>query len=288
MKKTGWPNGAKCAFAFGWDLDGDTIWNPKVNRLPGGHDFIRSRSAGMYGPLKAAYRILDMMAKYNLKSTWFIPAVNVERFPDLACMIRDAGHEIAHHGYDHDSFYGNTASEQMATIQKSQELFTEILGKPAVGFRPTGDLLPETELTLLQNGHSLYMSKDVGEESCRFIEINGIKTEAVHVPCRVELDDYLQLVYNPYPPVPSGLPRIAPYEAVLTGFIREIEGAARFGNAVSTAFHPQVSGTPGKSVILEKLFEYLVSNPDVWCATCEEVAAYWKEERRGHNAATST
>jgi len=31
-----WPNGAKCAFNLGFDLDGETIWRNKARRLPGG------------------------------------------------------------------------------------------------------------------------------------------------------------------------------------------------------------------------------------------------------------
>ncbi len=31
-----WPNGAKSAFALGFDMDGDTIWRNKTRCLPGG------------------------------------------------------------------------------------------------------------------------------------------------------------------------------------------------------------------------------------------------------------
>ena len=74
-----------------------------------------------------------------------------------------------------------------------------------------------------------------------------------------------------------GQPRIASYEDVLSNFIREFEGAIRFGSAITSAFHPQVSGTPGKAEIIERLCEYITSNPDIWCTTCEEIAGYWKK-----------
>ena len=278
MNKTIWPNGAKCAFSFGWDLDGDTIWRNKVIKIPGGENFIKSRSIGMYGIKRGAYRILDIMAKYNLKSTWFIPAENVERYPELTREIASAGHEIANHGLDHGAFYGNTPEEQMDTINKSQEIFKSVIGKPAVGFRPTGNILEETDEILIKENDVLYISYGLAEEVICFYSLKGEKTSVVNLPCRQELDEYIQMVYNSYPPIPTGQPRIAPYEDVLSNFKREIEGAIRFSSAITTAFHPQVSGTPGKSMIIEELCKYITSNPDIWCTTCEEIASHWKKE----------
>ena len=278
-----WPNGAKCAFSFGWDLDGDTIWRNKVVKLKHGDKLIRSRSIGLYGIMKGAHRILDIMEKYNLKSTWFIPAENVERYPDLIHDILSCGHEIANHGLDHDDFYGNTVEEQLENIKKSQEIFQDIIGKTPVGFRPTGPLFPETERNLFSDENVLYYSRGMAEEKIDFHYVNGDKTSVVKLPCRQELDEYIQMVYSSYPQVLAGQPRIAPYKDVLTNFIREIEGAIRFGSAITTAFHPQVSGTPGKAEIIERLCEYITSNPAIWCTTCEEIAKHWKRRMKNKN-----
>ncbi len=283
MNTSIWPKGAKCAFSFGWDLDGDTIWRNKVVKLKHGDKLIRSRSIGLYGIMKGAHRILDIMEKYSLKSTWFIPAENVERYPDLIQDIISCGHEIANHGLDHDDFYGNTVDEQLENIKKSQEIFQDIIGKTAVGFRPTGPLFPETERALFSDENVLYYSRGMAEEKIDFHYVNGDKTSVVKLPCRQELDEYIQMVYSSCPQVLVGQPRIAPYKDVLISFIREIEGAIRFGSAITTAFHPQVSGTPGKAEIIERLCEYITSNPAIWCTTCEEIAGHWKRRMENKN-----
>lgn len=276
MSKSIWPNGSKCAFSFGWDLDGDTIWRNKVNKLTNGDKYIRSRSIGMYCIDKGAHRLLDIMEKYNLKSTWFIPAENMERYPKLVQEIMSCGHEIANHGLDHDDFYGNTVEEQLDNIRRSQDIFQHVTGKKAVGFRPTGPLLPETEQILFNDKSTLYYSRGMAEEKIDFHIINGEKTSVVKLPCRQELDEYIQMSYSSYPQVLVGQPRIAPYEDVLSNFIREFEGAIRYSSAITSAFHPQVSGTPGKAEIIERLCQYITSNPDIWCTTCEEIATHWK------------
>jgi hypothetical protein len=277
MNKSIWPNNAKCAFSFGWDLDGDTIWRNKVVKISNGEKFIRSRSIGLYGIMKGAHRILDIMEKYNLKSTWFIPAENVERYPELIQDIMSSGHEIANHGLDHSDYYGNTIEEQLDNIRRSQDIFRRVIGKAAVGFRPTGPLLPDVERILFEDNNTLYYSRGMAEEKIDYHYVNGNKTSVVKLPCRQELDEYIQMVYSSYPQVLVGQPRIAPYEDVLSNFIREFEGAIRFGSAITSAFHPQVSGTPGKAEIIERLCEYIISNSDVWCTTCEKIAIHWKK-----------
>ncbi len=39
-------------------------------------------------------RLLKLFAKYNIKTTWFIPGHSLETFPEECTMIRDAGHEM--------------------------------------------------------------------------------------------------------------------------------------------------------------------------------------------------
>ena len=92
-----WPNQAKSAFNLGFDLDGETIWRNKARRLPGGDSFLKGPSIGGYGPRKGAYRILEILKEFDLKATWFIPAVMIEEHQAVVEKILDGGHEISHH-----------------------------------------------------------------------------------------------------------------------------------------------------------------------------------------------
>jgi peptidoglycan/xylan/chitin deacetylase (PgdA/CDA1 family) len=46
--------------------------------------------------------------------------------------------------------------------------------------------------------------------------------------------------------------------------------------------HPQIIGHPARLRMLRRLIEVIKALPDVWLATCEEVARYWLE--REHHA----
>ena len=96
-----WKNGAKAAFALGFDLDGRTIWRNKAHKLPGGQNFIKGVSIGDFGVKVGTARVLDILDEYDMKATWFIPAEIVEEHPKTVQIILARGHEIAHHGYDH-------------------------------------------------------------------------------------------------------------------------------------------------------------------------------------------
>ena len=46
-------------------------------------------------------RLLDLFEKRNARATFFFLGWIAERLPQLVCDVRDAGHEIGSHGYDH-------------------------------------------------------------------------------------------------------------------------------------------------------------------------------------------
>ena len=55
----------------------------------------------------------------------------------------------------------------------------------------------------------------------------------------------------------------------------------KFGNIGSSAFHPQIAGTPGRAIILEHFCKYLAENRDIWCTTCKNIADYYRAELEG-------
>ena len=277
-----WPNGAKMAFSLGFDLDGDTIWKNKTKGLPNGERYLKGPSIGLYGPQKGALHILEILDEFDLKATWFIPGDIVCRHPGIVEKILNRGHEIAHHGMDHTGEYGPTTEAQLEHIDRCQEVFLKYAGVRAVGIRKTGALLPETELRLYNSGDYLYCSDSTRCEALGWYQVAGQVTRAVNIPCLSEqMDDYVQTVYNTYPAVLVGMPRIAAYDTVFNSWLHEIEGCIRFGGGGASAFHPQISGAPGRAMILRKFCRYLAENPLIWCAPCREVAQYYSSETGG-------
>ena len=60
-------------------------------------------SRGEFGPRVAAPRLLALMRKHRIQSSWYVPGHTIETFPDAVKSVVDAGHEIGHHGWKHVS-----------------------------------------------------------------------------------------------------------------------------------------------------------------------------------------
>ena len=94
-----WPDGARCAASFTFDVDAESAMlgvsaaerRPDVGDQPPG---LRT-AAGVP-------RILKILAKHGITSTFFVPGYTALRYPDVVRAIVAAGHEIAHHGYLHE------------------------------------------------------------------------------------------------------------------------------------------------------------------------------------------
>ena len=64
--------------------------NTQTGAPAGGTDVSR----GIFGATVGVDRLLNLWEKYDIKTSWFVPAHSVESFPKQAAKIRDAGHEM--------------------------------------------------------------------------------------------------------------------------------------------------------------------------------------------------
>ena len=134
MSKSLWPEGKKSVAMFSFDLDGDIIWQNMSSDEPNTEKLIRARSIGQYGPNRCVDMILDLLDKYNVKATFYVPGYVADHNPDVIRRIDAAGHEIGNHGYTHERFVEMSVEEQLAVLTRTQESIRRITGKTPVEF----------------------------------------------------------------------------------------------------------------------------------------------------------
>ncbi|RUM39694.1 MAG: polysaccharide deacetylase family protein [Desulfobulbus sp.] len=80
--------------------------------------------------------ILDILARYNCRATFFIIGKNACQHPELIRKIVDEGHSIGNHSWDHDNLLMfRTLKTLDADIGKTQNVMAGLTVKPRV-FRP--------------------------------------------------------------------------------------------------------------------------------------------------------
>ena len=91
--------------------------------------------------------LLGLLAREDLRATFFLEGLNGELYPDAVAGLRAAGHEVACHGWRHEPWHG--VSDERGRLERARDA----LGGP-IGFRPPGGRLnPETPALLSGLGY---------------------------------------------------------------------------------------------------------------------------------------
>ena len=88
------------------------------------------------GPTKNVNQILPLLDKYNAKATFFLIGEEIEKHPEEAKKIVEAGHQIGNHTYSHNRMVFKTPSYIKEEIQKTDQLIQKAGYKGEIDFRP--------------------------------------------------------------------------------------------------------------------------------------------------------
>jgi len=221
-------------------------------------------SRGEFGAA-AIPRILALLAKYSIKSTFFIPGFTLETYPAQCVSIVESGHEIAHHGWTHVPPNDMTREQEEAGLVRANEQIRKISGQFARGYRsPSWDLSPNSMELLLKHDF-LYDTSMMGDDYTPYrvrqgdvIELEkplvfGPPTRLIEMPISWSLDDFPHFEFlRMKTSLMSGLMNA---NSVADNWINDfIYLKDNFDWGVITyTFHPYVIGRGHRMMALEKL-----------------------------------
>ena len=128
----------------GWDaVQVNPYYNPQANLL--GRYITHLPTTGKtvflaiddWGSDKTVTRMLDILAHYNVKATFFVINSRAAKNPNLLRAVAEAGHSIGSHGYDHELM--NTldpAQLQELMVQGYQEVSVALGHAPDLIYQP--------------------------------------------------------------------------------------------------------------------------------------------------------
>ena len=262
-----WPNGARCAAAFTFDMDADSILH-----LEHPQDSTRRVSALSmlrYGPEVAVPRILESYRKYDLKQTFFVPAWCIERYPKaVEAMVAD-GHEVAHHGYIHENPSAGSRDEEAYWLARAIEVIVKHTGQRPRGWRaPLYNFSDHSAELLIREGFR-YDASLMGDDVPYLLRAGG--GELIELPSHWGMDDWPPFVHSM--DLDYQMQIMSPARA-MEGFRAEFDAMWEHGGLWITVWHPFVTGRLARWVEVEKLIDHMIAKGGVWFATMEAIAAH--------------
>ncbi|MCU4651779.1 polysaccharide deacetylase family protein [Roseibacterium sp. SDUM158016] len=94
-------------------------------------------------------QLLDLLAGYNIRATFYVIGSRVAQHPQLAARIASEGHEIGNHTWSHPSLFGHSDASILNQVDRTNEAVMNAVGRIPVTMRPPyGNLYPQQRLML--------------------------------------------------------------------------------------------------------------------------------------------
>lgn len=248
-----------------FDVDAETMWtarDPKYANWP------IMMSQGAYSWKVGIWRVLEILRRYDIKTTFFVPGLIIEQQPAMIeAMLRD-GHEIAHHSHTHRWIVDLSRAEEEDEMEKGFEAIVKATGKAPRGWRsPAAEITDYTKQLMVKHGFR-YSSNFFDDERPYMMPIDGKASDIVELPFRYALTD------SPFFQFSKALPgrTIAAPSTVLEIWKWDFDVLYAEQRMMVLALHPEFIGQPFTSKILDKFLEYALSHSNVRTDPCEIIA----------------
>ncbi len=219
-----------------------------------------------YEPQVAVPRILDMLADYKVKATFFVPGITADRWPRMVERIVAEGHEVAHHSYSHRMPITLTEAEERADFERCLASLARLGIKPS-GHR-SATWTPRWTTAALVAEYGLIYETNLMDDDKPYI-LQTERGELAELPPHWSLDDYSQYAFMWDPQIGHNVE--SPRKAIEVWTL-ELEAMRDYGCLLQLTFHPFLSGRPARVKALGGFIEHVLSLGDVEILTCDEIA----------------
>jgi len=246
-------------------------------------------SRGEFGPRVGVGRILELLRREGIASTWFVPGHTVETFPESVAAVAADGHELACHGWLHEDLAGLAADAQRAILTRSIDVLTRAGG----GARPTGfrapywSLGPETLSIVTDLGFaydSSLMDDDTHLHRVRLGDVHdavagvtrlGRESQLIEVPISWSLDDWPH-----FEPSTGAVGPMSAPSKVLEIWLEELRYAwdADDGGVLTITMHPEAIGRGSRLRMLERFIAQAKILDGLIFERLDRIVARWSSD----------
>jgi OHCU decarboxylase len=275
-----WPNNARVALQFvinyeeGGEnniLHGDAASEAFLSEIVGAAPWPGQRHMNMesiyeYGSRAGFWRLHRMFTQRAMPVTVYAVATAMARNPEAVAAMKEAGWEIASHGYKWID-YRDTPREVEAThIAQAIAIHTACAGERPLGFyqgRTSINTLP----LAMEEGGFVYCADTYADDLPYYVE--GPKGPQLIVPYTLDSNDMRFAAPQGFN---SGDQFYAYLKDSFDTLYAEGETAPKM---LSIGLHCRLVGRPGRAASLARFLDYVQSHDKVWVATRLDIARSW-------------
>lgn len=275
-----WPGQARIAISFVLNyeeggerciLHGDSESEAFLSEMPGAQPLPGVRHMSMescyeYGSRAGVWRVLKLFSQYDIPLTIFAVAMAIERHPEVAKAMVEAGHEICSHGYRWIDYQYFDEAEEREHLLRAIDVITQVTGQRPQGWY-TGRNSPNTRKLVMEEGGFMYDSDAYDDDLPYWVNNQG-KGHLV-IPYTLDTNDMrfaTQQGFN------SGEQF---YQYLKDSFDTLYAEGADAPKMLSIGLHCRLIGRPARIAALERFIQYAQRHEQVWFSRRIDIAQHW-------------
>ncbi len=276
-----WPNGARIAVQIVMNYeegseysipDGDGISEQYLTEVPGatlgpGKRDLIVESVYEYGSRAGFWRLMRMFAERDLKVTVFGAALALERNPEAARAIREAGHEVCSHGNRWVGFQDMSEEEEREQMRIAVESISRTIGERPYGWYCRYAPSENTRRLVVEEGGFLYDSDAYNDDLPYWVKESG--KDHLVIPYTLDVND-MKFSVAPGFSAPSGY-----FEYMRDAFDVLYEEGLTQPKMMSIGLHTCLAGRPGRAAALGRFLDHVLKHDDVWVCRRIDIAHHW-------------
>ena len=219
-----------------------------------------------YGSRAGVWRLLRALEKRGVPCTMFAVGMAIERHPDPVLAYKEAGHEIASHGYRWIDYQFVDPAVENEHIHRAISVHQEILGETPQGFYQ-GRTSPQSRELCVNAGTFLY-DADSYADDLPYWDTSFEKPHLI-VPYTLDTNDMrfaTQQGFN------SGTQFYDYLKDAFDVLYAEGEHAPKM---LSIGLHCRLAGRPARIAALERFLDYIQRKEKVWICRRVDIAHHW-------------
>ena len=276
-----WPGGARLALQIVMNYeegseysipDGDGVSETYLSEVPGaslgpGKRDLIVESIYEYGSRAGFWRLMRIFGERKIPVTVFGAALALERNPDAARAIREAGYEVCSHGYRWVGFQDMSEAQEREEMRKAVESIERTTGERPYGWYCRYAPSENTRRLVVEEGGFLYDADAYNDDLPYWTKV-GEKHHLV-IPYTLDVND-MKFSVAPGFTSPSGY-----YEYMRDAFDVLYREGKTHPKMMSIGLHTRLAGRPGRAAALERFLDYILKHKHVWIARRVDIARHW-------------